>query len=376
VDAVVHEISPLLGCSARVLPPEITIFHTGLLYAHVEQAVFSALSGTYRGVAFLACFFASLFSFAVVLMNTPGEDPYPFLLFGVAAAYFCSQVVTGFVCRRELRPLNVRMEAVARQLSPAFRVVGYTLEYKASPVRWLDPFCESYFRIAPYSPDAVAALTAEERDRAASLMKPFAAAADWTPGRSTSATAFRVAVYGRNVFAGPYGPAHEISFVSSQSFVFAKGRVDMATWGAIATEIRPLTDRYRSAKVWATNATWVFFYVMLLIFPALYCTWLLVVLVQLSCPAPVDSWWFEYVLRRSVLDQMRATVARLSPIVEERSGYTLHFETRPEGWFGGVGGYVLFKHHGGPPAGADCEKGNATIPSRGAEPKIPNGTLV
>jgi hypothetical protein len=364
-------------------PPQVTVFHTGLLYAQALQATVSARVGSYRGAVSLVCFLVVLFSLVVVLLNTSEEFSYPYLLGSLVflLAFYCSQAVAGYVCRSELNRLHEQMEALARQLAPAFRAAGYDLEYKSSPARWHGAFCESYFRIVPRSADAVAALTADERDRAESIMKPFAAA-DCTPGPlGSNERAFRVAVYGPNV-----GSENVINFLSYQSIILVKPRIDMATWGAVATEMRPLTEKYRNARIWTVENPLLMTFAVFLLLPDAWLEkpWatilgfslLLVALNQRCFPAPVETWWFEYVLRRSVLDQIRAKVEQLSPLVEERSGYAMRFETRPEGCLGGVGGYVHFELHHDPPTGADCEQASATMSSRRSEPMLVGGTLL
>jgi hypothetical protein len=382
-----HPRSPCYWDSRpETLPPEITVFHTGLLYSAVQQAGLPSSVFAYRG----ALVFMPLILLSVALNTLASSSSsssasenarHIFLLLLVFAAYVLGHAVSGCVFWRGLRRIEDQMEAVARRLDPAFRAAGHRLEYRSSPRSWYSPSYESYFCIAPCS--GATAMTAEEREQAAALMKPFAAAVP-AAAAGRSARAFRVAVYGPKAWGGSLYSGSEVDFVSIQSFYDVKNRIDMATWGAVATEMRPLTDKYRAARTWASGVVLIpgCFYLYL---PVEWTeqTWsisllfalLLVMVVQLCCPAPVETWWFDYVLRRSVLDQMRDKVARLSALVEERSGYVLRFDTERHGCFGDISGFVCFDLLHDSSAATDYQT-NEMVPSQQTETEFALATLV
>jgi hypothetical protein len=71
---------------------------------------------------------------------------------------------------------------------------------------------------------------------------------------------------------------------------------------------------------------------------------LLYVFFSLFISTKFETWWLHKVLRQPVLDRMREAIRRLSPLVEERSGYRLRFEAEPDGCcLGGTSGYVCFE---------------------------------
>jgi hypothetical protein len=343
-------------------PPEITVFHTGLLYSSVRQAggTLSSKIATYRSTAiFISAILFVVLLNMIVPANADEEGTYSriFILVLVSVSLIVAEVVAGCLFRRELRRIDDKMEDVARRLGPAFGAAGHEIEYQSSQKSWYSPSCESYFRIAPRCAMVAGGTmmmitTADDECRKAeALMKPFAAATESASGRTTTTRTFRVAVYGPNAQGGRLCSGDEINFISDQSFDQVKNRIDMGTWGAVATEMRPLTEKYWTARMWTINVLLLpicFYWYVPAAWTAqtwslsLLFAWEIVAAVQLLCPAPVETWWFDFVLRCSVLDQMRDKVAHLSPLVEERSGYTLRFDTERYGCCDDIDGYVYF----------------------------------
>jgi hypothetical protein len=349
-------------------PPRVTVFHTGLVHTAYCQAKMSSVDRAKRGPAFFGIgvlfvipVVASVLSLGVLvaaLAHGKGSSVAASLVGCMLLGIFFSLVALGL--RDRLLISGIDMDALIRELAPAFRVAGYDLEF-CSPGRWYHPFCEWYFRVAPFPAGAVAMLSAEERSEAESILKPLAAAGEGAPGRAE--TAISVAVYGPNAASLTQSV---LSFVSNRSYDAVKHRIDMGTWGAVATEMLPLTAKYLEVRPRAA--------MILLLSPAALlvslpgpASWtgkpwavplmLLPFFIHTFCPTFIETWWLDRVLKRSVLEQMRVKVNQLSALVEERSGYALRFETRPESCFGGVGGYVHFELSPGASAAisGDCD---------------------
>ena len=164
-------------------------------------------------------------------------------------------------------------------------------------------------------------------------------------------------VYGRPAYPGPIrsgGSSQESNFFSSDhvSNHRQKEMVDLFTRGAVATEMRRYTEMYRAARWWVTLMAVVISQVpMWLPDSFYYSVWpslglfgvLIAAFVVILCPTGLETWWLIHVLRQPVHDDMRATVQRLSPLVDERSGYSLWLQVEPDGCLGGTAAYVHFE---------------------------------
>jgi hypothetical protein len=237
-------------------------------------------------------------------------------------AYGVLWLIVGFASRSWRSHLLMRQidpENFIRRLAPACQLVGYDLEF-CKEGRWYEPFGEAYFRFIPLSSaDADARiLTEEECRQAEALMRPVAVAdtdreeevvaqgglISEEEEKEANTEMICVYVYGRSITA----PKSTSTLFNGYDLV--KHSIDMGTWGAIATEIMPLTEKY----TWALNWT----ALILLLVPIFMLTAppprgddMIHLLACLTHPVLVSS--RRPVLECTLLEIMRSRVDRLSP---------------------------------------------------------------
>jgi hypothetical protein len=263
------------------------------------------------------------------------------------------------------------MEAAVTELAPIFRRAGYDVEYHRGETDgtlttslWtrLLRSCDrqSFVRIVPFqgvlSPEEAAEASAlwDPQRRSEALTSAAAATAATTAATALhSSGEHRVAVYGAQAYPGHTGYGREPNFLSLRSLIQCREWLDEYTWGAVASEMRPFVDGYYQAQSGTC-----FTVLMLLQIPIAMSwvdTWYVAVphMVTLVCffvlsyyPTAVEDWWMTRVLGLPGLDEVQATVERLAPLVEERSGCRLLFRAEPEGCLGGTAAYVCFVPRG------------------------------
>jgi hypothetical protein len=140
-----------------------------------------------------------------------------------------------------------------------------------------------------------------------------------------------------------------------------QAQVDAFTWGAVATELHPHTHWYHRARLEISlvalclAASFALGSQARLGSPAVLvlCFWAAAAAAGSKTGLP--AWWFWPRVhgRRALFEDMRATVRRLSPMVEERSGHRLRLETEREGCLGGEGACVRFERLDGPMGGGE-----------------------
>jgi hypothetical protein len=377
-------------------PSELTVFLTGGLYAHIHTRAMAAFLKFYNRVhtfAFLALLIAFLVAYwnSPVLFETNDDDGtrsmnYASYWIHAVGLYVISNAVSYVLTRPAVHRFHSKVRDIVAELSPVYRRAGYDLEYCASS-SWsnkdagqspslLSKCCvgvaslfhnESHVRFVPYAGD----LSSEDMEKARVLWDPtpsLPAGAATTTTTPSPAVGFSVAVYGRpacpgsiGFFGGGSSPEKSSFFSHPESWDHRqKDRVDLFTRGAVATEMRPYADRYRQARVGVTLVALLVSQVPMWLPDSFYESWwsvlanlavLIAVLVIVLCPTGLETWWLVHVLRQPVLDQMRATVQRLSPLVEERSGYSLWLQVEPDGCLGGMAAYVHFEPKSSPSSG-------------------------
>jgi hypothetical protein len=375
-------------------PSELTVFLTGGLYAHIHTRAMATCLKFYNRVHTFA-FLALLIAFLVVYWNSPvlfetndnnGTRSMNYVSYWihVLGLYVISNAVSYVLTRPAVHRFHNKVHDIVAELSPVYRRAGYDLEYCASS--WnnhgsndgtsrslLSRCCvgvaslfhnESYVRFVPCTGD----LSSEDIEKASGLWDPTltvsAAATTTTP---SPAVGFSVAVYGRPACPGSIGLGVGSSDEKSSFFSHPeswdrrqKDRVDLFTRGAVATEMRRYSEMYRHARLvvllvalpvsqvpmWLPDSFYESWFSVLALFGVL-----IAFLVILLCPTGLETWWLVHVLRQPVLDQMRATIQRLSPLVEERSGYSLWLQVEPDGCLGGTVAYVHFEPKSSPLSG-------------------------
>jgi hypothetical protein len=373
-------------------PSELTVFLTGGLYAHIHTRAMAPFLKFYNRVHAFA-FLALLIAFCVaywdspVLFETNDDDGtrsmnYTSYWIHVFGLYVISNAVSYVATRPAVHRFHNKVKDIVAELSPVYRRAGYDLEYCASSwsnndgtSRSLLSKCgvgvaslfhnESYVRFVPYAGD----LSSNDVEKARVLWDPTltVSATATTATTPSPAVGFSVAVYGRPACPRSLGFALGSSDEKSSFFSHPeswdhrqKDRVDLFTRGAVATEMRPYADRYRQARVGVTLVALLVSQVPMWLPDSFYQSWwsvlanlavLMAFLVIFLCPTGLETWWLVHVLRQPVLDQMRATVQRLSPLVEERSGYSLWLQVEPDGGLGGTVAYVHFEPKSSPSSG-------------------------
>jgi hypothetical protein len=367
-------------------PPEVDVFLTGGLYMFVHRAMVEFFAHYNR--AYIFVFLPVLGVFSVLSWNSilsresaSGERSFQFgtFFFCCAGLYLLCNAFSWLVTRPAVGRLHDAMDALAQDLSPLFRDVGYDLEYHRSGHSAADSQqvpCsslwsrlatlrsswdqESFVRIIPFR----GVMTPEDRSRAMELLDPMnrvsAVAAPSplpSPASSTESAegGIRVAVYGAFLRRGL---GRELNFLTTGSFGRVQGRLDALTWGAVATEMRPYTEKYRHAwsrLVWLGLALSQLPVWMPGAFSSWYVTGPYVALVAgwfvtLLNGVGLETWFLTRVHGpKTLFHDMQASVRRLSPLVEERAGYRIRFEMEPVGFLGGSVAYVCFERRDGEP---------------------------
>jgi hypothetical protein len=301
--------------------------------------------------------------------------------------YAIAGAVSYLPTRLAVRRFHDRMAAVVQELSPLFRKAGYDIQYcrsswnngtgsggsDSSQNRSFLSRCgaavaslfhnESFVRFVPYP----RALSSEEVDKARVLWDVPTTAVTTTTAR----TGFRVAVYG--FLACPElgsVKSQGANFFSSLRVVGATDHVDLFTRGAVATEMRPYAEMYRQARFWTTLAALVACIIPMWMPDWFYKSWfsiiglfgvLIAAELVLFCPTGLETWWLLHVRRQLVFDQMRATIQRLSPLVEERAGYSLRLQVEPDGCLGGTAAYVHFEPTSSSPSAGGGDAGGGPV---------------
>jgi hypothetical protein len=347
-------------------PPELNVVLTGGLYTSIHKAVVEfvpSYNEVYSGAMLIGCIVAFASDLFHVMEGGKRRFNYAGYQTCAVGVYVASTAASCYITRPIVGRFHYRMEAVVREMSPLFRRAGYDLEYhRREPVlesasSWwarLCGFClrESFVRIVPFRGE----LTQEEAAKAAALFDPqrrsagdpTAATAESVSGQSVGG--FRVAVYGAQAYPGQVGFGREPNFVMARSFQQFSDRIDEYSWGAVATEMRNYTDRYRQARTWpfaVALTVWSLPALMSDAFSSWYVVAPYLVLVAflyvvLFYPTKLETWWLKRVGGIPELDELRATIQRLSPLVEERSGYALRLDMEPEGYLGGTCAFVCF----------------------------------
>jgi hypothetical protein len=353
----------------KYFPPQLNVFLTGGLYTSIHNAM-GEFAPRYSQVhallvVSLAIWYVVAFWGTPIVFQATGNGGRRFSGAGFAAFAAGVRVVGAaafYITRPIVGRFHYRMEAVVREMSPLFRRAGYDLEYhRREPVlesasSWwarLYGICdrESFVRIVPFRGE----LTREEAARAAALFDPqrrsagdpvAAAAATATAGPAQPVVGeFRVAVYGAQAHPGQVGFGREPNFVMARSFLQVCDRIDEHSWGAVATEMRTYTERYHQVRSWRVNATNALWFVPAWM-PDAFSPWYMVLFgflyVFLFYPTSLEVPRLTRVGEIPQPDEIQAAIQRLSPLVEERSGYGLRLDTEPEGWLGGTGAYVCF----------------------------------
>jgi hypothetical protein len=351
-------------------PPELDAFLTGALYVSIHRAAvafFPSYNAVY-GLPFAFTMGACIFALWGDLFQATEDGKHRFNYAGyamyAACAYVLVTTVSCYTTRPAVRRFHERMEAVVQEMAPLFRRAGYDLQYhRREPIvesasLWtrLLAICfrESFVRIVPFKGE----LTQEDAAKAAALWDPqrrsagdpVAAAVAAGPAQPAVGEEFRVAVYGAQAYTGQEGLGREHNFVMVRSFLQLCGRVDECSWGAVSTEMRPYTDRYNQTRNWYWLAGMVT-YTLLTLTPdafdsrnvfAPYIVLVGFLFVFLLYPNAWEARWLARVGVTPKSDEIRATLERLSPVVEDRSGYRLRLDIEPEGCLGGTCAYVSF----------------------------------
>jgi hypothetical protein len=173
--------------------------------------------------------------------------------------------------------------------------------------------------------------------------------------------AFRVLVYGGQGLGSYWARAMGMNCCSKGTYLFVDGRppelkhcIDPFTWGAVATEMRPLTLDY-STKLQSAGLT-AFLFCFLWIhlwdeadvdmFDSLLPFVLLFVLPALVVTFVLQPYVYEKAHESELRQQLEQKIQSLSPLVEERSGHSISAVTESAVWVGQSESFVYFQPRG------------------------------
>jgi hypothetical protein len=259
------------------------------------------------------------------------------LAFFIYGALVAMVVFTLWIASRPfLNSLHLSMEAVVQDLAPHFHQVGYNITYEKQE-GWFSHL--AFIRFTPRHTEGEGVVDQLASTQAVALQ------------RQQRHRFFRVAVYGQHVNPTSCG-SDEYSLMQVRPPELG-AFVDEFTWGAVMTEIRPLTAQYLQVKSWISLLPMILFYVTVLIpslffhrdlggpwfFPVL----LLMVFVPIFYPGScLETFVLEKCRGQNILEQMQEKVQELAPMVEERSGYELVFSMEKDSCCS-TGGFVRFE---------------------------------
>ena len=381
------------GPRPPLLPPALDRFLWGGLSVRVHEALTPLLRQYLRKVAlcFVAGYMVALVPLLVVFGGT--EFGGGSLAAGLAALYaglcLAGTILMVRALTHALVPtLHHELEGAVCELSPHFRRVGYDLQYgihKTGPislyafvriVKWVptsevwmdrnndDAPSSSHHEIGEGSGSDSSSSRRQRRGispggtlRSGGLSAESVPA--WRPLLSSSHMAgddfsFRVAVTGRHSSPQCRRQEHEFHSVRNSDL---QAWIDPFTWGAIASELKPLSVEYSKARLPVS-------YVTTLVVPLIlgYLGYIVALQVYLFgfciAGANFESFVPERLLGQqkflSIHHRARDLVRDLAPSVSERSGHELEYVTEYDGC-GCASGYVVFRKGGGRESGRDRE---------------------
>jgi hypothetical protein len=175
-------------------------------------------------------------------------------------------------------------------------------------------------------------------------------------GSRSRSEAIKVTVYHEDSIVGRVCTRKgDVRFDSARSYESVPHEVDPLTWGAVAMQIGPFPDAARPVRIAIVTVAFELHQVRVSLTDAStpwYVTRTLHLLVvslvaALHYPCGFITWCLLHVWgHKAIFDEMRAAIERLSPLVEERSGYRLRFEREKDGCWGGTAAFVYFEPRG------------------------------
>jgi hypothetical protein len=370
--------------SLESLPSEIGLFLAGGLYVAILKAKYRLFS-QYNPA------FGVIFAFMLVLSvavswgtsllfgatDDSGERTIQYGIFYgfVMAVYLFSCLPAYIITRPAVVKFHEDMEGVVGDLAPIYRRFGRDLEYhrhgsasgggaaaSTSCLAQCVSCCdrESFVRIKPFLGEP----TPEEVALANALWDPKSRGGSRSRSRSRSRSeAIKVTIYHEDSIVGRVCTRErDVRFDSARSYEFVQHEVDPFTWGAVAMQIGPFADAARPVRIAIVAVAFALHQVRVSLTDA-STPWCVTLALHLSVvslvaalyyPCGLITWCLVHVWgHKTMFDELRAAIERLSPLVEDRSGYRLRFEREKDGCWGGTAAYVYFEpqeeaggHHG------------------------------
>jgi hypothetical protein len=256
-----------------------------------------------------------------------------YILYSVIV-FVLSQVLLSCLVVPIMKRADEDLRLAIHEVAPHFHRVGYDLAYETRHAR-----CGAYdafVRIKSASPEHVAQINSTDN---AVVDEP-----------SSVGPEFRVLVYG-GVFLGSYWVrAMGFNNCSKGTYFFIDGRpselkpcIDKFTWGAVATAMRPLTLDYSSKLRSMQFIVFLFFFVWLQLWDDVgvdICGSILTFVLLLVAPALVATfvltpYGYQKAHDAELRQQLEQKIQSMSPLVEERSGYSISAVAERTTWCSG-----------------------------------------
>jgi hypothetical protein len=258
--------------------------------------------------------------------------------------FVLSQVLLSRLVVPIMKRADVDLRMAVQEMSPHFHRVGYDLVYETLGAR-----CGAY--------DAFVRIKSASSDHVARILEE-GAVVDYP---AIVGPAFRVLVFGGQGLGSSWARAMGMNCCSKGTHLFVDGRppelkhcIDQFTWGAVATEMRPLTLDY-STKLRSAGLT-AFLFCFLWIhlwdeadldmFGSILHFVLLLVLPSLVVTFVLQPYVYEKAHESELRRQLEQKIQSLSPLVEERSGYSVSAVTEGAVWGGQSESFVYFQPRG------------------------------
>lgn len=259
--------------------------------------------------------------------------------------FVLSQVLLSRLVVPIMKRADEDLRMAIQEMAPHFHRVGYHLSYETRGAR-----CGAY--------DAFVTIKSTSSDHAAQILEEDDVVDE---PAIVGPAEFRVHVYGGPCLGSYWARAMGMNYCSKGTYFFVDGRplelkhcIDKFSWGAVATEMRPLTLDY-SSKLRSLQFTSFLFWLLWIhlwdeadvdVFGSILPFVLLLVLPVFVVTLVVQPYVYRKAHDSELRQQLEQKIRSLSPLVEERSGYSISTVTVSALLFGQSESFVYFEPRG------------------------------